>query len=131
MSATAAERNAVPFGRLAAVGAGDRREPLLHGRGRLLIDDFCDSTGLDPSAVQALIEDGVLQGVFHTDGRVAGLLDDALPSADELRARGLTVSSDYDPDQLRSDEVDEDESDQVEQYVARSTWTLPEKRASD
>lgn len=97
----------------------------------MLVDDFCDSTGLAPSAVQALIEDGVLQAVFHTDGRVAGLLDDTLPSADELRARGFTVSREYDPDQLRSDEVEEDESDQVEQYVARTTWTLPEERASD
>lgn len=105
--------------------------PVARARGLLPVGDFCDSTGLDQSTVQALIQDGTLQAALHADGRIAGLLDDTLPTAEELRSLGLTVSSDYDPDLLRSDELDEDESYQVEEYAARPAWTMPEDRASD
>lgn len=113
------------------VNAGDRQEPMLHGRGLLPIGDFRNSTGLDQSSVQALIQDGTLQAALHADGRIAGLLDDTLPTAEELRSLGLTVSSDYDPDLRRSDELDEDKSNQVEEYTARPAWTMPEDRGSD
>lgn len=68
----------------------------------LLVDDFARATGLDPQIVSVLVRDRRVEGLYHADGRVFGVFDDALPSAAELRSWGLEVSDAYDPDRHRS-----------------------------
>lgn len=80
--------------------AGDRRKPLLDGRGLLPVDDSCRSTGLDRSSVEALVVEGKLEGAMHPDGRVA------------------------DPDKLYFHEADADESHDAERYLARPDWSM-------
>ncbi len=52
-------------------------EPLLRGRGLLLIRDFSRVTGLDLATAEGLVRDAKVEGTFHPDGWVAGLFDDA------------------------------------------------------
>jgi hypothetical protein len=75
----------------------------LGGRGFLLIEQFCASTGLAAPTVRSLIEQGRLQGLLdRPGGRAVGIFDDTLPAADELRAMGLKVHAAYHPEKLRS-----------------------------
>jgi hypothetical protein len=104
--------------------SGDVRKPLLTGRGLLLIDDFCRATGLDRATVEDLVRDTRVHGAFFPDGRVAGLFDDVLPSAADLRGWGLTVSGDYDPVLLRSYEVDDDDDFDEQTGTGASSWTI-------
>jgi hypothetical protein len=105
--------------------SGERR-PLLEGRGLLLLDDFCQHTGLDSATVSTLVRTGKLEGLLRLDGRVFGLYDDVLPTAGDLRALGLVVRDDYDPDQFRSYVVEdgEDDGDDDEPDDGDSSWTI-------
>jgi hypothetical protein len=104
------------------MGAPDERKPLLEGRGVLSVDEFRRSTGLDAASVERLVRDGAVEGISDLAGQVVGLFDDALPTAEELRSIGLPVNRDYDPDALRSNEVDID--DQDETGSAAPSWTM-------
>lgn len=100
------------------------RKPLLTGRGLTLVGDFCRATGLEATAVDALIADGKVEGVFRLDGELVGVFDDELPSAAHLRAWGLTIRDDYDPELVRTHVEDpgDDLDDDVE--GSGSTWTV-------
>ena len=93
--------------------ADDARKPLLVGRGLLRMDDFCRVTGLDRATADALVREVRVEGAFHPDGRVAGIFDDVLPSAEQLRDWGFTIRDDYDPVALRSYEGDSDDEDEA------------------
>lgn len=97
----------------AAVSAEPGEEPLLGGRGVLLVEDFCRATGLGLDTVQNLMRSGRLQGGLWRDEdltRPFGIFDDMLPSRSALAAMGLAIRDDYEPETLRSTEiVDEDD----------------------
>ena len=102
----------------AAVSAEPGDKPLLRGRGVLLIEDFCRASGLDQDTVQSLMRTGHVQGGLWSDEeqtRPFGIFDDLLPSREDLVAFGLPVSSDYEPDTLRSYEMtDQDDDPDIE-----------------
>lgn len=105
--------------------AGDAREPLLAGRGLVMIDDFCRATGLDRATADGLVRAAKAEGAFGGDGQVVGLFDDVLPTAEQLRGWGLAVRDGYDPDDLRS--YVDDSDDDFDAKVPRgsgSTWTM-------
>ena len=90
------------------------RKPLLPGRGAISFHDFCVATGLDVRDAEGLMADGRLPGALWRDKeRTApfGLLDDTLPSREDLVALGLAVRADYDPANHRSVVLDEDDDD--------------------
>lgn len=93
------------------VDTPDEPKPLLRGRSLLLLEDFCRASGLDPATVSALVRSGTVEGLFHLDGRVAGLFDDVLPTVADLRSMGFVIRDDYDPDLLRSYTMEDDEDD--------------------
>ena len=76
--------------------------PAPEGRGVMLIDEFSRATGLDRQAADALVTGAKVEGLRHTDGRVFGIFDDALPTRDQLQSWGLDVRDDYDPEHYRS-----------------------------
>ncbi len=78
------------------------RRRLLVGRGILLIDDFCQASGLDRTTAEGLVREDKVEGLYYPDGRVAGMFDDVLPTAAQLSGWGLEVRVDYDPVALRS-----------------------------
>lgn len=80
--------------------------PAPEDRGVMLIDEFSRATGLDRQATDALVTGDKVEGLRHTDGRVFGIFDDALPSRNQLQSWGLDVRDDYDPEQHRSYTVD-------------------------
>ncbi|GAA1760920.1 hypothetical protein GCM10009795_004200 [Nocardioides hankookensis] len=98
-------------------------KPLLVGRGLLMIDDFCRATGLDRATANAMLRDVKVEGLRHPDGRVAGIFDDVLPSADQLRDWGFEVRDDYDPVALRSYVDDSDDDDEVGETGSPS-WSM-------
>ena len=81
------------------------RTPLLgSGRGFLRIQDFCLNTGLDRDTVETLIRERFLENSLWTvaePSRPVSIYMDALPSREDLAARGLPVRDDYDPQALR------------------------------
>lgn len=79
-----------------------QRQPLPAGRGFVDVERFALSTGLDPSTIRALIEARHLQGLVDDQGHAVGIFDDTLPTADELRTMGLSVTHLYQPDDLGS-----------------------------
>lgn len=96
------------------MGADQGRKPLLHGRGALLIEDFCRSAGLDQITVDELMRTGRLEGALVSakgSTRVVAIFDDVLPSREALAAMGLPVRDDYDPDALRSHELTDEDPD--------------------
>lgn len=97
-------------------------DPPYSGRGLLLVDEFCLSTGLDLRTVESLMRAGQLEGLFGRYGVAIGLFDDVLPSGEQLRAMGLTVNRDYMPDDLRSCTDDSDDSDP--NAAESPTWTM-------
>ncbi|WP_460796789.1 hypothetical protein [Nocardioides pacificus] len=100
-------------------------EPLLGGRGLVMIDDFCRATGLDRATVEELVREAKVEGAFHRDGRVAGLFDDVLPTAEQLGGWDLTVRGDYDPEDLRSYVGDSDDTFDAEVPASSgSSWTM-------
>ena len=103
------------------MGAADGRKPLLNGRGLLSVDGFSHSSGLDPATVERLVTNGVVEGVVDLNGRAVGLFDDALPTAEELQTIGIRVKGDYDPEALRSHEVDIDDPDTGD---ATPSWSM-------
>lgn len=105
------------------MGTGDERDALVRSRGLLLVDDFCSSTGLDRATVQALLRSDQVEGVFDGAGRAYGLFDDVLPTAERLRALGLPVQSDYDPESLRS--YTDDTGDPGEPDDSGWSWETP------
>jgi hypothetical protein len=94
--------------------AEDREGGLVRGRGAVLIADFCRATGLDEATVTRLFRSNQVEGLFDGAGRAFGLFDDVLPTGEALRALGLDVRTDYDPEDHRSyhdDTEDPDEPD--------------------
>jgi hypothetical protein len=94
------------------MGSDQERTPLLRGRGVLLIEDFCRSTGLDQVTVENLMRTGRLEGALWTNtepARPFGIFDDVLPSPEALAGMGLPVRDDYEPDALRSFELSSDD----------------------
>ena len=81
-----------------------QRQPLAAGRGFVDLERFALSTGLGQSTIRALIEEGPLHGLVDDQGHAIGIFDDTLPTADELRTMGLSVSHLYKPDDLGSSE---------------------------
>lgn len=91
------------------------RKPLLRGRGVLELEDFCRSTGLDHATAENLMRTDLSDISMWDDEELTrpfGIFDDALPSREELVARGLPVRDDYDPESLRSCEGDDEEPDE-------------------
>ena len=90
-------------------------KPLLRGRGMLRIEDFCRSTDLARTTVEALMRAGRFEGVLWSPeepSHPVGIFDDVLPSSETLAAMGLQVRADYDPEALRSFEsTDNDAAD--------------------
>jgi hypothetical protein len=103
-------------------------KPLLIPRGVLLIDDFSRVTGLDRQAADALVNERTVEGLWHPDGRVFGIYDDALPTRDQLQSWGLDVSDDYDPEHHRSYTVLDADTDlapdENEPEGEEDRWTL-------
>ena len=96
------------------MGADQGRKPLLHGRGALLIEDFCRSTGLDQITVDELVRTGRLRDALVSakgSTRMVAFFDDVLPSREALASMGLPVRDDYDPDALRSYELTGEDPD--------------------
>lgn len=89
----------------------------------MLVEDFCRSTGLDPTTVESLMRTNQLEGVFDGAGRVVGLFDDVLPTAEQLGALGLSVRSDYHPDHHRSYEDDSEDPDEPDD--SGWSWDVP------
>ena len=79
-----------------------QRQTLPAGRGFVDVERFALSTGLDQSTIRALIEAGHFHGLVDDQGHGVGIFDDTLPTADELRTLGLSVSHLYQPDDLCS-----------------------------
>lgn len=77
-------------------------KPAPENRGVMLIDEFSRATGLDRQTSDALVTGRKVEGLCHTDGRVFGVFDDALPTKEALRSLGLKVRDDYDPERHRS-----------------------------
>ena len=90
------------------MGTGEADEPPLAGRGLVRLADFCRGTGLSPSTVEALIQQGDIEGVVDLDGRAVGVFEDSLPSAEQLRQLGLPASPDYRPEGFRGSSDDGD-----------------------
>lgn len=82
---------------------------LVASRGVMLIDDFARATGLVRQAADALVTDRRVEGLHHSDGRVFGIFDDALPTREQLQSWGLDVRDDYDPERHRSYSADADD----------------------
>ena len=85
-------------------------KPLLHGRGVLLVDDFCRSTGLGQDTVVDLMRTELRAAALWRGEELTdpfGIFDDMLPSREALVALGLEVRSGYEPDALRSVEMDD------------------------
>lgn len=81
----------------------------------LQFEDFCRSTGLDHGTVENLMRTELRDISMWRDEELThpfGILDDALPTAQELAVLGLPVRDDYDPEALRSYEMGDDEEDQ-------------------
>jgi hypothetical protein len=53
--------------------------PAPENRGVMVIHEFSRVTGLDRQTADALVTDRKVEGLRHTDGRVFGISDDALP----------------------------------------------------
>jgi hypothetical protein len=112
------------------VDSEEDHKPLIVGRGLVLLADFVQSVGLDQAKVEALIRTKEIQGLVGEDGRVVGLFEDALPTAEQLRRLGLPVSPGYNPDHLRGTEgEDDDEHDDLDTTVG--TWSLSEADRAD
>jgi hypothetical protein len=92
------------------------RNPLLQGRGTVLVDVFARGAGVSPASVAELVETGRLEGLVDENGNAHSLFDDALPTGERLRAMGLATHPDYSPEDFASVEVDdtdgEDDADQ-------------------
>lgn len=80
----------------------DTEGGLVVGRGVVLMADFCRATGLDEATVTGLLRSNQVEGLFDGAGRALGVFDDALPTAGRLRALGLAVRAEYDPENHRS-----------------------------
>jgi hypothetical protein len=100
------------------------RRPVLPGRGVLLAAEFLQATGLDEAVVDDMVERGDLDGLVDQQGRLFGLFDDALPSADHLRARGHVVDEAYDPELCRSRTVMDRADEPVDQGDVSPTWSM-------
>lgn len=102
---------------------GEADEPLLAGRGLVLLAEFCRGTGLSPAVVEALIRQGDIEGVVDLKGRAVGVFEDSLPSAEQLHHLGLPVSLGYRPEDLRGST---DDGHHPEGPVdGGSTWRMP------
>lgn len=99
-----------------------QREPLAPSRGLVPLAVFCRRTGLDSAPVEALLEEGTIEGVVNPSGRVVGVYADVLPTAEDLRALGLDVGDDYNPDDIRGSEDVSDDAHEAE--GERSTWYM-------
>lgn len=104
-----------------ATGGAD--EPLLVGRGLVRLAEFCRATALSPATVDALIRQGDIQGVVDVDRRAVALFEDSLPSAEQLRHLGLSVSPGYRPEDLRGSRDDGEYT--AEPFDGGSTWSMP------
>jgi hypothetical protein len=102
----------------------DARQPPLHGRGVLLASEFCQATGLDEATVAGLVASGSIEGLFDQQGRLMGVFDDGLPSASSLRARGLVVHGAYDPQLLRSYEVEDPADEEDDRGDVGPSWSM-------
>ena len=92
------------------MGTGQGRNPLLPGRGALLLEAFCRHTGLDQETDDELLRTVRLEGalVRETDPtHVVMIPDDVLPTRESLIAMGLPVKDGYEPEALRSTLLDE------------------------
>lgn len=90
------------------------RKPLLRARGALRAEEFRAHTGFDQDTVDELLRTGHLPGALvdaKGSTRVVAIFDDQLPSRDALVALGLPVRDDYDPESLRSMQMDDDPDD--------------------
>lgn len=80
------------------------------GRGLLLVDDWCAATGLDRAVAETLLRTGAAEGVFRgADMQPMWFYDDVLPQREQLEEMGLTVNPEYDPDEMRSHSVTDDD----------------------
>ena len=107
------------------VGNDDERHPLRAGRGFVDVQRFAAGTGLDATTIASLIEAGRLDGLVDLQGHAVGLFEDPLPTADELRALGLSVSSRHRPEELRSHQDDSEDGELDPEEGAGSSWTMP------
>lgn len=98
-----------------------QRQPLPAGRGFVDVERFALGTGLEQSTIRALIEAGHFHGLGDDQGHAVGIFDDTLPTADELRNLGLSVSHLYRRDDLRSYE---DGGAGAPGDAHDSTWTM-------
>jgi hypothetical protein len=87
----------------------------------VLVTDFCRVTGVEQPTVEALLATGRLDGVYR-DGQPYALFDDALPTVRQLQDLGLTVNSDYRPDDMRLHQEDDDDADGVRNEGPN--WTM-------
>lgn len=89
------------------------------------VEHFCRAAGLEVAYLQALLDEGLVEGVYDGSGRLIGVWDDRLPSVERLRQAGVPVASTYSPGLLRSaarspvdDQNDDDDGDEG------ATWTM-------
>ncbi len=68
------------------------------------------------------MKEGKIEGLVSTSDRVVGVYSDVLPNAEELRALGLDVGDDYNPDDIRGSEDVSDDAHEAEEE--RSTWYM-------
>jgi hypothetical protein len=62
--------------------------------------------------------------LFRLDGDVVGLYDDVLRASADFRDLGLVIRAGYDPDQLRSCVLEDDEDEDDESDDGDSSWTI-------
>ena len=105
-----------------AVEAGDDA-PLAEGRGLMFAGDFAREVGIALAEVEALVNAGRIEGVYSGDGRLLGIFDDVVPSAEALRVLGVTVSDSYDAEALRSHITEADE-DTEQRPETGSSWSM-------
>ena len=100
----------------ASMGTQPDREPVLGGRGAVLIEDFCRSTGLERVEVEHLLRTSLGAAALWVDEEMTrpfGIFADMLPSREALSALTLRVSEDYDPEALRGFDMPDDRPDAV------------------
>jgi hypothetical protein len=90
-----------------------------------MLDHLCGTTGLDLATLQSLVDSGRLPGVVNEEGRGLGVYADALPTADELRALGVTGLDAYRLEDFVDHELpgnDDDDDDEGEGNSYSLTW---------
>lgn len=108
---------------LGTVGTVGHSKPLVVGRGLLLVERFCEATGLTRAEVEPLLADGRVEGVYLENGQWHGLFDDVLPTREELLGWGLGIDPAYDPELLRSHDGPADD-DPDDDEPGDDSWTL-------